>query len=238
MSSGQLHVLSVLSEPGITSDRISRGPFCFVRTQYHFRQNLPGVLYFCPNSVSLRTKSPGRASFLSEPGITSDKISRTCFIFVRTRYHFRQNLPGVLHFCPNPVSLQTKSPGRASFLSEPGITSDRIFLSCSCFVRTGYHFGHNFPVPLLFCSNLAFLWTKSPGRASFLSESGITSDIIFRFFFCFVRIRYYFGQNLPELLLFCPNLASLRTKSPGPAPVLSDKDENWLGAGADLRDLH
>ena len=168
--------VAVLSEPGLISDKSSRDCCGFVRTWHLFGQNLERLLRFCPNLVSLQTKSRESAAVLSEHGITSDKISRECCRFVRTWYHFRQNHERVLPFCPNLVSLQTKSREIAAGLSEHGITSDKSPRDCCGFVRTWRHFGQKPERLLWFCLNMASLRTKSLGGHSALSEHGISSD--------------------------------------------------------------
>jgi hypothetical protein len=45
----------------------------------------------------------GEAGVLSEPGVTSDKMKRRSWSFVRTRYDFGQNEEEKLEFCPNLV---------------------------------------------------------------------------------------------------------------------------------------
>jgi hypothetical protein len=132
-----------LSEPGVTSDKVSWKWRCFVRTGCNFRQNPVKVSPFCPKLASLQTKSRGSGAVLSEPGVTSDKSSCKRRCFVRTWCDFRQNPVKVSPFCPNRVLLQTKSHESDAVLSETGITSDKISCKWRCFVRTGYHFRQN-----------------------------------------------------------------------------------------------
>jgi hypothetical protein len=132
-----------LSEPTSTSDKISAEGHHFVRTRLHFGQNLYGEPLICPNPPPLRTKSLRRATGLSEPTSTSDKISAEGHHFVRTRLHFGQNLYGETPFCPNMAPLRTKSQRKDTVLSEHGSTLDKISVEGHHFVRTHYHFRQN-----------------------------------------------------------------------------------------------
>ena len=132
-----------MSEPGITSDKMKRGSRNFVRTWYHFRQNQERNPKYCPNLVSLQTKTGAEPRILSEPGITSDKIRSGTPSIVRTRHYFRQNQERNPKYCPNPSSLQTKSGVEPQVLSESGITSDKIKSGTPSIVRTRHHFRQN-----------------------------------------------------------------------------------------------
>jgi hypothetical protein len=150
-----------LSEPGITSDKISCWSRCFVRTWHHFRQNLMLESTFCPNTASLQTKPHAGDDISSELGFTSDKTPSLRHCFVRTWHHFRQNLMLETLFCPNLASLQTKPHAGDFVLSKPGITSDKTPSLRHCFVRTWHHFRQNLMLEKMFCPNMASLQTKS-----------------------------------------------------------------------------
>ena len=200
--------IGILSEPGVTSDKIGGSRRVFVRTWGYFRQNRREPSCFCPNLRLLQTKSAGAIGILSEPGATSDKIGGSHRVFVRTWGYFRQNRREPSCFCPNLRLLQTKSAGAIEILSEPGSTSDKIGGSHRVFVRTRGYFRQNRREPSCFCPNLGLLQTKPAGAIGILSEPEATSDKIGGSHRDFVRTRGYFRQNRQKETESCLNLAS------------------------------
>jgi hypothetical protein len=101
-------ISEILSEPGVTSDKMNTHQRNFVRTRGHFGLNGVASASFCPNLGALQTKGRRIIDFLSEPGGTSDKRKTHHRFFVRTRGYFRQKEDAQAVFCPNLGTLQTK----------------------------------------------------------------------------------------------------------------------------------